>query len=119
MKSKALFLLVAFLLNTAVGFACAVQMDTFGHHHHNHHHHSGHQGDNCCKTTVNNLVTQAKVVPEGIKVFNGVLALSGGFEYDFSVFSFRNIAADQLYFADPQYHPPIKDIRIAIQSFQI
>lgn len=116
MKSKALFLLIAFLLNTAVGFGCAIQMDANGHHHHHNHHH---QGDNCCKTTVNNLVTQAKVVPETAKVLVQVPALLSGFAYDFSSISFTTIDAGPLSFADHHHHPPIKDIRVAIQSFQI
>ena len=115
MKSKALFLLITFLLNTAVGFGCALQMDANGHHHHHH----NHQGDNCCKTTVNNLVTQAKVVPETVKAFVQVPALSGGFAYDFSLVSYAITTADPLSFADHPHHPPINDIRIAIQSFQI
>ena len=93
MKTKAIFLLVIFLLNTVVGLACAVGMERDNHgesdvhvsskknnHKHDHQHkgahvhkHSASNGPNlskedpCCKTLVNDLVVQGKLVPQSVK----------------------------------------------------
>lgn len=112
MKSKALFLLIAFLLNTVVGFACAIHMDVKPHHHH-------HQHESCCKSTVNSLLSQAKVVPETVKTAAQIPTLLSGFYHDFTQIYLVLTSTEQQPFADSSAHPPIKDIRIAIQSFQI
>lgn len=112
MKSKALLLLIIFLLNTAVGLACALHMELK----HTHHHH--HQNKSCCKTTVNTLVTQAKAIPETQKILPQSPAILKNFQYDFYTVSLE-IPHTNTKPSTNHHHPPIPDIRIAVQSFQI
>lgn len=146
MKSKAIFLLVIFLLNTVVGFGCALGMEGDNHdenhshaelaHHehkdHDHHHSVNHEHkssplsglnyskeDPCCKTLVNDLVTQSKLVPENAKV-QVVLPILWLPNYAYALLvQVLDIAPNQSVYADHRERPPNGDIRIAIQSFQI
>lgn len=135
MKSKAIFLLVIFLLNTLVGFGCALGMEASTHthkgHDHGHHHATTHehnttpvsglkfsQEDPCCKTLVNDLVTQSKLVPESGKVILLPLMWLPVYSYALSVppvdiEQLQNVPATQ------SERPPNPDIRILIQSFQL
>jgi len=140
-RLKAAFLLAVFVLNTLVGFACALGVnmgfnhphhhDKSHHHHHDqlHHHHEqaavGHshstgEKGNCCNDEVVKFSQVDKSTPQSIKA-----GISPIFFTAF-VSSFYNI--NLLYtFQTPipgksflrSYHPPIADIRIAVQSFQI
>ncbi|MEQ7802133.1 hypothetical protein ABDJ41_20220 [Pedobacter sp. ASV1-7] len=140
MKSKAIFLLVIFLLNTVVGFGCALAMEVgdhdepahHGHKDHDHHHAGGHEHkttpisgqnftkeDPCCKTLVNDLATQSKLVPEISKVqfFLPVLWLT---DHSYSLLiPVTDVKLGRGAYADHRERPPNKDIRIVIQSFQI
>lgn len=144
MKSKAIFLLVIFLLNTVVGFGCALGMEAEhheeGHAHeesanhahkdHDHHDATGHehkataisglnfsQEDPCCKTLVNDLVTQSKLIPENGKM-QVVLPAMWLFNYGILI-PVATVEPDQTGYADKKEKPPNRDIRIVIQSFQI
>jgi len=145
MKNKAIFLLVIFLLNTVVCFACAVGMerDTHGeshlhvsskkdNHKHSHQRHGGHVHEDggskglglakeepCCKTLVNVLVIQGKLVPQSVKI-QAILPflLLPDYHYNFLISSFR-LDPDKSVYARQRGRPPNKDIRIAINSFQI
>lgn len=143
MRSKSIFLLVIFLLNTVVGFACAVGTEKVTHgedhihtsskkinHEHQHRHKGEHRHsastrpnlskeDPCCKTLVNELVIQGKLVPQGIKnnVILPVLLLPYH-NYNFSLPSVKP-DLDKSVYAGQRERPPNKDIRIAISSFQI
>ncbi len=145
MKSKAIFLLVIFLLNTIVGFGCALGIEEkhhddkdhshgklTDHEHHGHEHSSRHEhkkpqtidqdsqkGESCCKTLVNDLVTQGKLVPESgkLQVVMPIIWLS-----DYSLDLLTPVidleTHNGIYIAQRE-KPPNRDIRIVIQSFQI
>jgi len=144
MKSKAIFLLVIFLLNTVVGFGCALGMegnhDGKSHSHakspahvHTEHSHSDEhkqnalpifgqdfsKEDGCCKTLVNDLVTQSKLVPEIGKV-QIVLPIMLLPDYSYALFiPVTVVKINQSVLTDHRERPPNQDIRIVIQSFQI
>lgn len=146
---KAVFLLVVFLLNTVVGFACAVSMPngtpqeerhaTKSHHHtdhdhanHNHakpaeahhdltdHHATKENKDDCCKDEVTKLLKEDKVSPSkttvSIQPATFIALLLSYYPIDALVASVYQ--PNTKYFVK-SYHPPIRDIRISIQSFQI
>lgn len=121
MKSKAIFLLVTFLLNTIVGFGCALGMEGVDHQH-------GHQTnpiselnfskeDACCKILVSDLVTLSKLIPESSKV-QVVLSIVWLPDY-ISLVPATIVELDQRFYVEQRERPPNKDIRIVIQSFQI
>ncbi|SDK25329.1 hypothetical protein SAMN04487898_10711 [Pedobacter sp. ok626] len=131
MKSKAICLLVIFLLNTVVGLGCALTME--GNHHDENHSHADRHGqkdkpitrlissteDHCCKTLVNDLVAQSKLIPDSAKA---QVALSFIWLPDFSYKLFAPLISTQLeqrFYVDHRSRPPNEDIRIVIQSFQI
>lgn len=131
---KAVFLLIAFSLNTVVGFACSVGLhpefndsyheeaishnpapqhaDRFEHHHHG-------AKDGCCHDNVvkfqnldKNLNPNAKIIIEA-PVFVALLPLLTGFEpLKPAGLAFQKQAVQFFY-------PPPGDIRVIIQSFQI
>jgi hypothetical protein len=139
---KAAFLLTIFSLNIVVGFACAIGVDmgfNAAHHHekatvnvHIHadgkkHHHKevkhkhSHKGgkDDCCNDRVTKISQADKAIPQSSKI------LSPAFFIAFTA-AFYNINISypsQAYISNKYFvrgnHPPISDIRIAIQSFQI
>lgn len=98
-------------------------------HHHetsNHHdqagydHHKAKDGaDNCCHDKVTQLAQLDKSVPQTLTGFNPVfLTTLVSAYYNIDVFSTSQVSPDIKYFVR-SYHPPIPDIRLAIQSFQI
>ncbi len=137
---KAAFLLTVFSLNIVIGFACSVGIDMgFNKHHHEeekniasasgHHHEEEITTDNnqisftpvenCCNQKVIQLAQTDKAVPQADKLINPIFATA-------FIASFYN--ADVSYWQQQvpsikhfvrSYHPPISDIRIAIQSFLI
>ncbi|CAN5587738.1 hypothetical protein BH10BAC2_BH10BAC2_20450 [soil metagenome] len=142
---KATLLLLVFSMNTIIGFACSVGMDmgfntTHHHqteltdsksHHHNvdadHHHdeadtdhHSKDSKDNCCKDKVIKFAQVDKSVPQSA---NNIIQLVFFTAFSASFFdidiSFASKAVPNVKYFVRSYHPPIPDIRIAIQSFQI
>ena len=141
---KAAFLIIVFSLNTVIGFACAVGMDmgfntshhhdeaameatmhvhTDGkkhiHHNDNDHHTSNNETDNCCNDQVMKFTQLDKSVPQSIKTISPTFLtafVSAWYDIDILYTSYFDTSIK--YFVR-SYHPPIPDIRIAIQSFQI
>ena len=142
-KLKAVFLLTVFALSTVVGFACAVglnmgfnshhheeeatQVQESAHHHDKSHHHdeadqhnSKNGKDDCCNDKVIKLEQVDKAVPPVSNALVNPLFHSGFI----STFCDIDVLYASLYIPSIKYfvrsyHPPIPDIRIAIQSFQI
>ncbi|WP_316753247.1 HYC_CC_PP family protein [Pedobacter gandavensis] len=146
---KAVFLLVVFLLNTVVGFACAVTMQNgtpqqeqhateshkhTGHDHANHdhsksadahhdltdHHTTKKDKDECCKDEVTKLLKEDKVSPS--KITFSIQPVT--FFALLPTYYQLNALASSVYQPNTKYfvrsyHPPTWDIRISIQSFQI
>lgn len=133
MKSKAIFLLVIFLLNTLVGFACAIglEADHEDHHEHDHgaHEHAGKtkaksgfdlsKEEACCETLVNNQLSLSKAVPESSKltVFSPIFWLKDPFCHTLIVLN--DFILIKTVYLEQRSRPPNQNIRIAIQSFQI
>ncbi len=136
---KAAFLLIVFSLNTIIGFACAVGLDmgfnshyheecaiesTENHHHdeadeHHHHHHSNNDKDNCCNNGVMKFQQVDKALTSSKTLISPVFFTSflASF-YHVDILSTNNRASGVKYFVR-SHHPPIPDLRITIQSFQI
>jgi ABC-type nickel/cobalt efflux system permease component RcnA len=139
---KAAVLLLAFGLNTVVGFACAIGVDmgfNATHHHdeettaihihkngEKHHHakkehsHSGNESkDGCCNDKVLTIAQTDKSIPQTAKMANPLFFVSlVTVYYTISITRLSASAASNKYFVRG-YHPPIPDIRVAIRSFQI
>jgi hypothetical protein len=140
---KAAFLLIVFSLNTVIGFACAVGMNMgFNSHHHeesaieateNHHHDKSHHHDeadvshqktnndkdNCCNDEVMKFQQVDKNIATSFSLISPVFFTSflASF-YNIDILSSNNRISIIKYFVR-RHHPPIPDIRVAIQSFQI
>ena len=145
---KAAFLLLIFSLNMVVGFACAIGVDmefNTAHHHdldavkvhthadgkkHEHHnkvdqHHEkkkntkSEEKEGCCNDAVVKISQTEKALPQSSSIVPPIFftAFFASY-YNIDIFSFSQIAGNTRYFLR-NYHPPITDIRIAIQSFQI
>ncbi|PAW95361.1 hypothetical protein CKK33_18395 [Mucilaginibacter sp. MD40] len=142
MKSKALFLLIVFLLNAVAGFSCALHMNVEGmgksilHEESSHAAHHDHmkmmppqrpksdspqfesKADPCCQGMSNNFAVLAKLVPQPEKVHIQIPFISAGLYY-----GFRSLPAYDLdipfNYLIPQKRPPTRGIRLIIQSFQI
>ncbi|HEY5370776.1 MAG TPA: hypothetical protein VIJ75_17455 [Hanamia sp.] len=141
---KAAFLLIAFSLNTVIGFACAVGLDMgFNSHHHEenvientenihhdkshhhgddedvHHHNANSEKDNCCNGGVMKFQKVDKAISSSANMINPVFFASfANSFYNIDILSSSNKTENTKYFVRSN-HPPIPDIRIAIQSFQI
>lgn len=141
---KAALLLVVFGLNTVVGFACAMGVDmgfnTTHHHdeeatevhihangekheHHNnsatHHHGEENEKGGCCNDSVIKLSQTEKSVPQSNIIISPIVFttfITTHYNIDISYPS--QVTTSVKHFVR-SYHPPIPDIRIAIQSFQI
>ena len=146
---KSAFLLTVFSLNTIIGFACAVGLDMgFNSHHHQqkvsevqvhqdgkHHHNNkakehhdesvkdnqhANDKDNCCNGGVIKFQQVDKNVAASFGLINPVVFSSflASF-YDNNILSSNNRISTINDFVRRHHRPPIPDIRIAIQSFQI
>ncbi|HET7117794.1 MAG TPA: hypothetical protein VFI29_14970 [Hanamia sp.] len=140
---KAAFLLIAFSLNTVIGFACAVGLDmgfnshcheqnaieATGNCHHDKSHHHGeaeiqhhkanNEKDNCCNDGVIKFQKIDKAISSSANMINPVFFASfANSFYNIDILSSSNKTENTKYFAR-RYRPPIPDIRVAIQSFQI
>lgn len=140
---KAAFLLIVFSLNTVIGFACAVGINMgFNSHHHeesaievteNHHHDKSHhheeadvhhhkasnEKDNCCNDGVMKFQQVDKNIATSFSLINPLFFTSFlASYYNIDILSSRNKISEIKYFVR-SHHPPIPDIRVAIQSFQI
>ena len=138
---KAAFLLIIFSLNMFVGFACAIGVDigfntTHHHeettevhvhadgkkHHHEeakHKHSHKNEKDDCCNDKVVKLSQADKAVPQASKLLSPVFFTAFVATYSNINISYPSqVNTCNKYFVRG-HHPPIPDIRIAIQSFQI
>lgn len=85
----------------------------------NNHYKSGGDKDNCCNDKVNNFQQLDKSVPQTVNVIHPVFFTAFVFTYhNIDILPHIDIIKDIKLFVR-SYHPPISDIRIAIQSFQI
>lgn len=125
---KAAFLLIAFSLNTIIGFACAVGMNMdFNSHHHEKestisetNHHQSNDPDNCCHDKVTKIAQVDKVVSNVFSVSVNYSFLSGIFSVFYQINSLNSFKeTTHIKYFVRSHHPPIPDIRVAIQSFQI
>lgn len=139
---KAVFLLTIFSLNMVVGFACSLGLDmgfNATHHHeeetpevHVHangpkHHHEGadhkHQHkegkDDCCNDKVLKITQADKSIPQVAKLLNPVFFTAFVAAYYNIDSSYPSQVDTSNKYLVRGHHPPIPDIRIAIQSFQI
>ena len=117
LQLKATLLIVIFLLNMMVGFACTLGFDMKFN---SKHHHAQETKDNCCKNEVSKL-TKSDKQSEIISTFNFQPVLSAIVpDFFFTQISLTSIPLNKHtnYFVR-QCRAPVPDIRIAIQSFQI
>ncbi len=144
-KLKAAFLIIVFGMNTIIGFACAVGIDMgYNVHHHESqemkqqdqmhsasmhhqetskpgHHHPANKNseDDCCSNGVKDFTFLSKTVPNKISIIQPLFFTAFiGTYVNVDIFSCKNTITNLHPFAR-SHHPPIPDIRIAIQSFQI
>ena len=141
---KAAFLLVVFALNTIVGFACSMGVDMgFNTSHHgpnlkgtvhihkdgkkhlhkagkDKHHHDNTQAaskkDDCCNNKVIKLQTSDKSFQYTHTVIKAPEFTINSF---FQLLVFNTLKGVRQKEVDYYFHPPPRDIRIAIQSFLI
>jgi len=130
-------LLIVFSLNMIIGFVCATGMDRLFISHHlektkltahegfrqgdeavTHHKTEGCK-DNCCNEHVVRISQGDKSLPQSLEGLNVIFftTLISSF-YNIDVLHTSKVLANTRYFVR-SHHPPIPDIRIAIQSFQI
>ncbi|WP_336518149.1 hypothetical protein [Pollutibacter soli] len=139
------FLLLVFSMNSLLGFACSAGWNlgfNAGHHQHEKtaehhspekasHHHSDdndrekpatekEKNNDCCAGNVLTISLADKSVPKSVEKINPVYTTL------FSVVHFFKLSSPHpdntkglSSYLIPGHHPPIPDIRIAIQSFQI
>jgi len=144
---KAVLLLIVFGLNTLIGFACAMGVDmSFRSAHHQdeavevsvHVHADGkkhehrnkidkHKGekkntskkDDCCNEKVVKISQEDRAIPQSNILPNPVFFTAFIATYNnINIFYPSQVTSSIRYFVRC-YHPPIPDIRIVIQSFQI
>lgn len=145
-KMNAFFLVVVFCLNTVTGFACSLGLDMgFNSKHHpdvkevishetdNHSHTSSHSHesdknhhqeknseDNCCNEAVNKFeqldksITSSVSFPGHPEFFSDLVNVF----YNYNEALISQVTKNKRFFVR-SHHPPIPDIRLAIQSFQI
>lgn len=82
-------------------------------------HNSGEDKDGCCNDKVRSFEQLDKSVPNSLNIIHPVFftAFLASY-YDINLLPYSNVVTDKKQFVR-SYHPPIPDIRIAIQSFQI
>jgi len=144
---KAAFLLVVFVFNIVVGFACGLGIDMgFNagglekrksnskihthadgkkHQHgaektkHNHSDKNHHEEGSCCTDGVVKLAQADKAVPAGTALAHSVFSADIIHNFQPVNLSYHSQATVSIKYFVRGHHPPIPDIRIAIQSFQI
>ena len=141
---KAAMLLIAFSLNTIVGFACAVGLDMCFNSHHQHDdevteteihtHANGNQNqeetvknlhkktndkDDCCNGKVTKIAKQDKAIWQSESIVSPIFFTTLIFSFfNIDVLHSNEVDSHIKYFVQ-SHHPPIPDICIAVQSFQI
>ncbi len=140
-------LLLVFSLNTLLGFACSLGFNLgYNKHHHEtevvefashtehhehannqqhsekhkqHHPESGSSDDDCCSNGVTSFNLINKTVPHQVEIVHPVFfSIFTATWFDTGISSYINRTNEIKSFVH-RHHPPIPDIRIAIQSFQI
>lgn len=144
MKTKAVFLLVTFLLNTVVGLGCTLRKgfhdDNLNKIEGNHHHDHNHEKTNAINTqalessSLTVLTEKESCCHNEVFKFNNLDKINSGVEQfllkvaNFCLLTTNNGSFAYIYFLKflPNYssffnreHPPSGTIRIFIQSFQI
>jgi hypothetical protein len=134
-RLKAAFLLVIFGLNTVIGFACSIGIDmgynkthhgtdgkrhihkakTAGHHHENKT--TASKKDDCCKSNVVKLQKSDKNFQYGKTTVQAPFYLLP--KNTLQVVAPKTVDPGLQEYIACHFHPPPRDIRIAIQSFQI
>ncbi len=77
------------------------------------------KSDDCCSNEITNLLQEEKSLASPLSIEHPGLEYFNPATFDVIEASFHNsVDKDKKYFVR-QHHPPIPDIRIAIQSFQI
>jgi hypothetical protein len=84
----------------------------------NSHQQLGGKKDNCCNDEVATLMQADKSVPQSLNIIHPIFVIVFFDAFYNVVFPSTDIVKDIKQFVR-SYHPPISDIRIAIQSFQI
>nr|MBC7611840.1 hypothetical protein [Pseudopedobacter sp.] len=131
---KTSLLLLVFLLNTMVVSACSLGMDmkfnsthhqekisiSISHHHESKAKHHEDEKDNCCKDEAVKFAKFDKLNPQASHleinpIFHPVLL--NNFSNHTILENGSDIFINKFFVL--RHHPPIRDIRIAIQSFQI
>lgn len=138
------FLLLVFSLNTVLGFACGAGWNlgyNAAHHQqgkiakphsgtmHAEHHHAetydqpmpdSTQDEDCCTQNVLKISLTDKFVPKFVDRVNPVYFFSFALPYRV-IFphAWMYLSGNSFSYLIPGHHPPITDIRIAIQRFQI
>ena len=91
-------------------------------HHHNeaeHKHTDNDKKDNCCNNSVLKLLQTDKAVPQFAKLISPIFhTVFQPPYYTINIFYPSQVSTSNKYYVSG-HHPPIPDIRIAIQSFQI
>jgi hypothetical protein len=82
------------------------------------HHDSGNNKDNCCNDEVAQLAQLDKSVPQSINIIHPIFLIAFFDAFYTVVLPSGDFVKDIKQFVR-SYHPPISNIRIAIQSFQI
>ena len=118
---KAAFLLLIFSLNMFIGFACAVGVDMGfnSHHHEEAKHKDNDKKDDCCNDKVLKIFQTDKAVPQFARLLSPVFSTAFVPVYYSINISYSSQVSTSNKFYVRGHHPPIPDIRIAIQSFQI
>ena len=139
---KSAFLLIIFSFNMVVGFACAVGIDmgfnathrhdedgtklhahadgkSHRHEHKEHKHTDSNKKDDCCNNNVLKISQTDKAVPQPAKLLSPIFFTAFvATYYNIEITYPSQVDTSSKYYVR-QHHPPIPDIRIAIQSFQI
>ncbi|MNV87372.1 hypothetical protein D3C71_1814910 [compost metagenome] len=119
-QRKAAFLLIVFLLNTVVGFACSVGMNMGAVESHHHSSKAEKAADDCCTDQVQKIERADKLSPPVLE-FSSYQPF---YTLIYPNYFLLEALVSSLEISHPKhlvrdYHPPIPDIRIAVQSFQI
>ncbi|MDQ6763468.1 MAG: hypothetical protein M3015_12680 [Bacteroidota bacterium] len=83
------------------------------------HHDSNNEKDNCCNDGVLKFSQMDKSVPGSVSIANSIFFTSFFFTFYNNGNLFSSLETPSIKYFVRSYHPPIPDIRIAIQSFQI
>ena len=115
---KAMFLLAVFLLNTGIGFACAIEMDMGFNR--DRHQQPGNKKESCCSDEATRLIANDKLTQRifDISQLSIPFILLADMTHPRSIVVSLPTNVPNVYFSR-HCRSPIADIRIVIQSFQI